>query len=78
MTRITTDLHNALVKISDHGFKDICDTHLRKLELMGFITPEFGDVWKITDEGFGYLQEHRMQEIKPASPFGSMFNRQHS
>jgi hypothetical protein len=57
MPRITNDLHNALVAISDHGECQASPIVFHRLELMGFIMYEFGGKWSITAEGMDYLLE---------------------
>lgn len=66
MPRITNDLHNALVAISNHGEYQACKLTIHKLEMMGLIMYEFGGKWAITEEGINYLSEVIPMELKPS------------
>ncbi len=65
MPRITNDLHNALVAISNHGEYQASKLAIHKLEMMGLIMYEFGGKWTITEEGKNYLSEVIPMELRP-------------
>lgn len=70
MSRITNELHSALENFYKNESNLVDRKITRKLELMGFITNQFGGKWVVTEDGINYLLYDSLDYHGPISgPF---------